>query len=60
MEQSNRQCPACGSRDYTFRSRRQITDEAQRAQWETKYRCKACAKDWKERVPNLASKQPRD
>jgi DNA-directed RNA polymerase subunit RPC12/RpoP len=44
-----RRCPQCGSSDYTFRGRKKIPEEnGQQAAVETKYRCKACGKEWKE------------
>ncbi len=51
MDQPERCCPGCGSRDYAFRGRKKITEEGRPEQWETKYRCKACAKEWKDRMP---------
>ncbi len=55
----NRACRACGSGDYTFRSRKQIEPTAeQEAMLETKYRCKACGDEWKEKVPGLLRKVP--
>jgi len=62
MEQQNppgRSCPACGSGDYAFRSRKQIEATAeQEAMLETKYRCKGCGKDWKEKIPGVLRKTP--
>jgi DNA-directed RNA polymerase subunit M/transcription elongation factor TFIIS len=47
-----RSCPKCGSTDYAFRGRKKIReDNGQRAAVETKYRCKACGKEWKETAP---------
>jgi len=49
----SRSCPACGSADYQFYSRKKITPEPSqvgRQQIETKYRCKACAHEWRVRV----------
>jgi DNA-directed RNA polymerase subunit M/transcription elongation factor TFIIS len=47
-----RRCPECGSQKYAFRGRKKIAaEEGQPAAVETKYRCKACGKEWKERVP---------
>jgi hypothetical protein len=64
MEQktpSGRSCPACGSSDYAFRSRRQIEADpatGEGPQLETKYRCKACSEEWKEKVPGVLQKAP--
>ncbi len=45
-----RTCPACGSDRYQFRFRKTVeADEGKVA--ETKYKCKACAREWKVRVP---------
>jgi transposase-like protein len=39
-------CPACGSGDYMFRSRKRIeAAEGQQAAVETKYLCKSCGKE---------------
>lgn len=46
-------CPKCGSGEYTFRSRKKIKANPEKGEpeaWETKYRCKACEKEWKVRV----------
>ena len=46
-------CPKCGSKDYAFRARKKIEaqpEKGEAAAIETKYRCKACGKEWKERV----------
>jgi DNA-directed RNA polymerase subunit M/transcription elongation factor TFIIS len=53
MEQSvtaGRSCPACGSTDCLFRGRKKVALEPGVAV-ETKYRCKACNHEWKERLP---------
>jgi DNA-directed RNA polymerase subunit M/transcription elongation factor TFIIS len=50
---ANRTCPECGSSDYAFRSRKKIEADPVKEEpeaWETKYRCKACACEWRERV----------
>jgi rubredoxin len=53
-EQPARACPECRSGDYAFRGRRQIEATAgQVAMLETKYRCKGCGHEWKERVPGV-------
>lgn len=50
-QQPKRTCPACGSGDYAFRSRKQVPGEGgQGEQTETKYRCKACGREWRVRV----------
>jgi DNA-directed RNA polymerase subunit M/transcription elongation factor TFIIS len=54
-----RACPECGSADYAFRHRRQIpaTPDAG-PELETKFRCKDCGHDWKERAPGVLQKRP--
>ncbi len=55
-KQPARACPACGSGDYRFRSRRQIeAADGQEAMLETKYRCQPCGHEWKEKVPGVLS-----
>jgi DNA-directed RNA polymerase subunit M/transcription elongation factor TFIIS len=53
MEQKPaRTCPACGSTEYVFRSRKKIpAGDGQPEAMETKYRCKSCEHEWKVRVP---------
>jgi len=49
----SRSCPACGSGEYTFRSRKKIAGvpgKGEREAAETRYRCKACEHEWKVRV----------
>jgi DNA-directed RNA polymerase subunit M/transcription elongation factor TFIIS len=64
MEQKTspgRACPACGSSDYAFRSRRQIEADppkGESTQLETKYRCKTCNEEWKAKVPGMLRKAP--
>jgi DNA-directed RNA polymerase subunit M/transcription elongation factor TFIIS len=48
---TNRTCPTCGSGEYTFRSRKKIAAEKGESEaTETKYRCKACGKEWRVRT----------
>ena len=55
-----RACTKCGSGNYTFRNRRQIEATAERpAELETKFRCKDCEGEWKERAPGVLKKGPR-
>lgn len=54
MEQQSvgRACPACGSTDYLFRNRKKLPanpETGEPEQWETKRRCTACGKEWKEK-----------
>ncbi len=54
MEPRKRNCPACGSDDYLFRSRKPIEADPVKGEpesWETKFRCKACGKEWREKTP---------
>ena len=48
-----KKCPKCDSLDYAFRARKTIIPEPgqEHGEIETKYRCKACGKEWKVRVP---------
>ncbi len=53
MDRPNKTCPKCGSGDYQFRSRKKIEadpDKGEPEAWETKYRCRACGKEWRVRV----------
>lgn len=64
MEQQTppgRVCPACGSADYQFRSRRQIEADpvtGEGPQLETKFRCKSCNEEWKVKEPGVLRKAP--
>jgi hypothetical protein len=54
QEPAFKSCPKCGSGEYTFRGRKKIAPapghgEAEAV--ETKYRCKACAHEWKVTTP---------
>ena len=52
-----RLCPKCGGGNHAFRSRRQIEATAEKpAELETKFRCKGCENEWKERVPGVLRK----
>jgi hypothetical protein len=45
-------CPACGSKQYVFRGRKQVAAEGEKLPAvETKYLCKDCGHAWKEKVP---------
>ena len=56
---SRRACPKCGSGEYTFRNRKQIEATADSpAQLETKFRCRACEYEFKERVDGVLKKAP--
>ena len=63
MEQkamNKRQCPECASSSYEFRSRKQIPADPgtqMAGSTETKYRCKECHHEWRERV-FVAEKAP--
>jgi rubredoxin len=59
---TGRACPKCGSNDYQFRSRKKVIEEGSREEVETKYRCKACTHEWRERKPppSSPSEQRRD
>ena len=49
-----RTCPRCGSPDYLFRGRKKVPADPGKGEQEggeTKYRCKACEKEWKVRTP---------
>jgi DNA-directed RNA polymerase subunit M/transcription elongation factor TFIIS len=48
-----RWCPECGSKDYVFRGRKKIKADPGKETppgVETKYICRACGNEWKERV----------
>jgi DNA-directed RNA polymerase subunit M/transcription elongation factor TFIIS len=47
---NDRTCPKCGSGDYQFRGRKKIVGEGKPEAVETKYRCKPCGHEWRERV----------
>jgi DNA-directed RNA polymerase subunit M/transcription elongation factor TFIIS len=57
MDQSKpifKNCPKCGSGEYTFRGRKKIAPEPGQCEVEaveTKYRCKECAHEWKVKTP---------
>ncbi len=44
-------CPECGSKQYAFRSRKKVPAGAgKQAAMETRYKCKECGHEWRERV----------
>lgn len=51
----DRVCPKCESPSYAFRARRTLehadAEGGPRLEVETKFRCKACSSEWRERVP---------
>jgi transposase-like protein len=52
-DKTTKTCPRCGNRDYSFRSRKKGPADAEKGEpgaWETKYRCKACEKEWRVRT----------
>jgi transposase-like protein len=59
---TDRACPQCGSSAYQFRSRKKVIEEGSPEAVETKYRCKDCTHEWRERKPSEAGAQgrPRD
>jgi transposase-like protein len=50
-QSASKTCPACGSTDYVFRSRKKVAATPGQEAVETKYKCRACGKEWKVRVP---------
>jgi DNA-directed RNA polymerase subunit M/transcription elongation factor TFIIS len=50
MEPQKRTCPECKSDDYVFRGRRRLTEE-KKTVMVTKYKCRVCGHEWKEKVP---------
>jgi hypothetical protein len=61
MDQPQRTCPACGSGDYTFRSRKKIAaqpDQGEAEAVETKYRCQSLGHEWKVRAPVQGHQKP--
>jgi hypothetical protein len=57
-----RACPKCGTADYTFRRRKTIpAKESEPEAVETKYRCRACQREWRIRVVRKTDQgEPRD
>ena len=43
-------CPECKSTAYLFRSRKKIVEDGKPEAVETKYRCKECGHEWRERT----------
>ena len=59
MDMPKRVCPGCGSSNYTFRSRKQVEATAEKGpELETKFRCRDCEAEWKERLPGVLKKAP--
>jgi DNA-directed RNA polymerase subunit M/transcription elongation factor TFIIS len=59
MTGNARACPKCKSGQYSFRSRKPIeATEDKPAELETKYRCKDCEHEWKERAPGTLGRKP--
>lgn len=50
QERPKRCCPKCQSTSYLFRARKTV-EEAEGKFTDTKYRCRACAHQWWDRVP---------
>jgi DNA-directed RNA polymerase subunit M/transcription elongation factor TFIIS len=51
FERPDRCCPKCQHNGYMFRARRTVEDEQGAKKVETKYRCRSCSHEWKERIP---------
>lgn len=51
MAEMERCCPKCGSAEYTFRGRKKTAEDGKPEKWETKYRCKTCNHESKDRMP---------
>ena len=53
FERPDRCCPKCANKGYMFRARKTLDAPPAEGgkQVETKYRCRACAHEWKERIP---------
>ena len=59
MDTPARSCPECGSTNYVFRSRKQIEATAEQGPMlETRYRCRGCEKEWKEKAPGVLRRPP--
>ena len=53
-----RACPKCGSGNYTFRNRKQIEATAEKGpELETKFKCRDCNHEFKERTPGVLQKR---
>jgi hypothetical protein len=52
FERPDRCCPMCGHAGYVFRARRTVDGEPGEGKFvETKYRCRSCSHEWRERIP---------
>jgi hypothetical protein len=48
----SRKCPKCGKSDYKFRGCKKIPPNPETGdgeQWDTKFRCRACEHEWREK-----------
>ena len=62
FERPDRCCPECQHTGYMFRARRTVDgkpDEGGGRFVETKYRCRACSHEWKERMRIPAPPEPK-
>lgn len=61
FERPGRCCPKCQHTGYMFRARKTIEapEEVGGPQIETKYRCRSCSHEWRERIPASLVKPPK-
>lgn len=61
FERPGRCCPKCEHKGYTFRTRRALDGKPGEGRVvETKYRCRSCAHEWRERIPAPPGPKPSD